>query len=268
MANEGKHIIELANDENPQDAVELVEVTLDNKTIKVPKDSAGTITESWKTMESGLKTKHEQAMTEAKNYRQKVDEWRQKDVDWYSSHPQQSWSHYVPLVQSEGEGGYKGDPTLLADKQDDDDLYADKKQDIKSMQPDKTYVEIEQLRKEVANMKQNSEREKAATVVDTMDSLLTDPRYSLAKRSEVFAEIKDHYNDTGKHATKEMVKQFMKDSHDSTLTLINKTGDYKPKTIDRGIPSMGSKPKSPPTKIPSLRDHDAFNKAVHDYMEK
>lgn len=275
---EGTHIIEPALDKKQGEtstSVELVNVEWDGKSIQVPKESADAVKESLRTMEGGLKTKHETAMTEAKATQTHSAELLAKDIDWYSKNPQEAWTSYVPLVTDE-QGGFKGDPSLLISKVSTDDSFIEPgaTQKQTAMKPDSTIQELANLRKEQESIKLQIARGEGQKTLGIIDSVLADSKFNLASRNEVLSEVKDYYyNRTeGQQPSRETIKGFAQASHDSTTERNKKAGYVIDKTRFSGASLSGGMPVK---KVASIggnpfgtqAEKDQYNRELADRMD-
>ncbi len=247
MVDEGTHIIEPAIDGKQDTPVELTKVEWDGKTIEVPVASAEAIKESLHTMESGLKTRHETAMAEAKAYRTKVDADLDTDLDFYrKNNDQKAWDSYVPTVKNK-DGGYKGDPSLLGISEPEASDYEG--QDIKpkiAMTPDPNVKEQAEIRKELDGIKLQIARGEGQKSIGTMDTLLRDPKFNLASHAEVKAEIISYFDRTkGQQPTKDMIKTFVQTSQNSAKERNDKAGYVVDKTRYSGAEPSGDMPREP-----------------------
>lgn len=277
--SDGTHIIEPVINEKQNTPVELVDIEWDGKSIQVPKESADAVKESLRTMESGLKTKHEAAMAEAKAYREKVDTDLDTDLNFYESNDnQKAWKSYVPLVK--GGDGYKGDPALLGiSKSETNDSYVEPTTSVEpvaptekqtAMKPDPIVQELAQLRKEQEEIKLQIARGEGQKTLSIMDSVIADPKLNFAKRAEVLSEVKDYFDRTGgQQPSKQTIRDFVQASHDSTKELINKAGSFVDKPRYEGTSPSGGMPREKVTGIPgnpfgTQAEKDEANQALAD----
>ena len=247
-----------------------VKRTINNREVEVSPELA-TILDEQKEYIASQQTKAQTLMEQAKAEKTSASERLQKDIAWYSNNPKEAWASYVPLVQDEN-GGYRGDPSLLVQKAQDDDVYGTPEEPVskRAMTPDPMLSKLAEMEKKQLALENRLEREAAQKSVSIMDTVLLDPKYSLANNVEVFSSVRQHFDNTGRHATKQEIIKFAQSSHDAMKIKVSRAGNFTEKPRFDGPSAPGGMPREKVRGVPGniFGTHAERQAAVKDLAER
>ncbi len=223
------------NDSKP----ELETVTINNRTVTVPKDVAVVM----KDMEHDLKSGYDKILSkereELTRKEMTIHGSLQEDLSWYSQHPKEAWNKYDSKVL--GGKGYLGT---------EEDLRATKKQETVAPQnntsfSDSTKVnklerEIEELKQKMTAKEEGDFKRGEVDVVESRDTFLR--KYPNADVDSVNDALRNYFLTKGEHPNKKQVEDIVKKRHDTVSKLIE------------------TKKEPPKTTIPPVRESSPFKK--------
>ena len=245
--------------------IEMEKITFQGVEIEVPKNVAEVIQTKEHEMASGLKTKHEQKMAEVKALQEQIDSNLAKDIDWLNSHPPESWAYYNRRLQG-GNGEYTGDSALLEYKSGNSDDETPIKPTAKPMTNDPMLNEINELKKQQAEILNTINRSSVESAVAVMDNLIKKQEYKFADGTAVRQSMRIYHDTYGRPADAETIKSMLKESHTRTKAIIDKTGTFTEKPHSLGMPPPGAAPRTPPKNVPTSFESPDLVKLVSEYL--
>ena len=268
MADEkdGTHVIEPATD-GAEATPAPVKRTINNHEVEVSPELA-TILDEQKAHYAEQQTKAQAMMADAKAKEEKV----QKDLDTDLNFYENNWDNrdsYVPLVK--GGDGYRGDPAMLGKTRVVDDTYDESETtSAKPMTPDPMVVKLAEIEKKQAALELRLERDAGQKTLGIMDSILLDPKYGFANRTEVLDGVKRYYNDTGRQPTKKDIIGYATSSHDTMKAQVTKAGSFTEKPRFEGPTPGGVQPREKVKGVPGniFGTHAERKAAVEDLADR
>lgn len=242
--NEGTHTIELDASAAANEP-ETIEYEVNNHKVQVSPELAKILDEQ-KTHYAGQQTKSQEMMAEAKTERTNTIALLEKDMEWYKTHPQETWEAYMPAVE-DGRGTYNEALGALKLQQatdgslDVEDNIVSKPQ---AMTPDpKTQADAD-MRREIKDIRTEMAIGKRDETYAIVDRLNTTPEFNLANRNEIRANIRSYFDaNDGQFPSTDVLRSYLKASHDSAKETNTKAGYIVDKTRFQGIESTGGMPR-------------------------
>ena len=239
---------------------EMETITLNNRTITVPKDAVPIL----KDAESNLMQGYQDKLTnERENIKKALDE----DTTWYSTHPESAWPNYDPKVH--GGKGFTGDESLLTAKKNEPVTAS-----IVNNKPSISFgddMRLKQLERELEEQKrtieylQSSDMKRGADQVkQERDDLLR--RYPYADMETVNESLENFWIKNQRHPLKNEIETIVKKKNDFVAVRV---ATAKQEMIPKltATPSVsGTSPLSKKDKLPPLEDIGSWTKLAREDM--
>ncbi len=238
---------------------EMETITLNNRTITVPKSAVEILKDAESNMTRGFQDK----LTKE---REKIDQDRAEDVEFYRTHDQSIWNSYDPKIY--GGKGFTGDESLLTTKKNEPVITPTNGKPNISFGED---ARLKQLEREFAEQKktieylQKSEMNRCETQVkQDRDNLLT--KYPYTDIISVNESLRNFWVNNQRHPLKTEIESIMKRNNDFVAV---KVATAKQEMIPKqtATPSAsGTSPLSKKDKLPKFEDVDGWVKLAHEDM--
>lgn len=204
---------------------ELVDVTINNVTVKVPKEKAEEVKNFEHNLSSGLRTKYEQQVEELKRTKseqeQAIESERQRvatalrdDMNWLSTHPQEAWAGYNLKVQG-GDGSYVGDPEALVDPTGT----AIASSTTKPLKNDPVLDKLNEVNKKLQEFDNKLIAQDSRAAVDYMKTQTQLEQYNYADTNAVSNRMWTYFLENGKVAPIEKINEYLEQSHKHVVSI-------------------------------------------------
>ena len=238
---------------------EMETITLNNRTITVPKAAAAILKEA----ESNLMSGYQSVLAKE---REKTKQMLAEDTEWYSTHSQEVWAKYDPKVH--GGKGFTGDESqLTARKTETAPVTNGTKPNVSfgdDMRVRQLERELEETKKNVEYLQQSDMERGQQQVVKDRDDLLR--RYPYADTDAVNESLRLFYGNNQRHPLLFEIEAIVKKRNDFVAVKVaNARQGMIPKQTATP-PVRGTSPLPRKDKLPALEDVDGWVKLAKEDM--
>ena len=233
-------------------------ITLNNRTITVPKAAVGIL----KDAESNLMSGYQAILAKE---REKIDNDLAEDTKWYSTHPQPSWVSYDPKVH--GGKGFTGDVSQLTTKRSEpvttpetnDKPTVSFGEDMRVRQLER---ELGETKKAIEELQMSDIKRGAEQVKKDRDDLMR--KYPYADPESVTHSLRNFWTDNQRHPQLNEIESIVKRNNDFVAVKVaNAKQEMIPKQT--ATPSVsGTSPLSVKAKLPKLDDFEGWQKLARE----